>query len=457
MTFALATAVLPLCDSSNVGYCVESLEMSASGSPLVKPTYLGEAPGSKFPAQSKYDLPAGGGPLVFRASEVTHAGGGDTYAVIASYVLQCSHPSFKCTYNSFYLAVQPFTNNLNPLDYKFGERFDFLDGTRVKVSLQIPNDAANWFSGRLHNPNLEVSPLQAKSGFSKLTLDAQSLSINRLSVNVPSTITTPQMAALNMTPDLNAGIESGFDTAVSWVEELRPFANDTATGQINVWQLKSIRVPNQQCYQTGQINGLVTTNAVGYSWNPPDFENGYLNYKVAGMHFNKDKTVAIGTYNLIMRSEVARCLYGFSSAPVSATVQVVGTDGSDDSIATSVTSEKDGWLKLAAYGFTFSEKEIRVKLTQPYSGTLTKFAGTTKTLSSRQKTEIKAAVSQSNSNPKFICTGTYVKPSDKAIALSRAKAVCNYAKGIDKNHSFFAQAKQTKAASYDGKVLISSK
>jgi hypothetical protein len=78
-------------------------------------------------------------------------------------------------------------------------------------------------------------------------------------------------------------------------------------------------------------------------------------------------------------------------------------------------------------------------------------------LSSKQKTEIKAAVSQSNSNPKFICTGTYVKPSDKAIALSRAKAVCNYAKEIDKNHSFFAQAKQTKAASYDGKVLISSK
>jgi hypothetical protein len=62
-----------------------------------------------------------------------------------------------------------------------------------------------------------------------------------------------------------------------------------------------------------------------------------------------------------------------------------------------------------------------------------------------------------SSNPKFICTGTYVKPADKAIAMARAKAVCSYAKGLDKNHSFFAQAKQTKAASYDGKVMVSSK
>jgi hypothetical protein len=29
-----------------------------------------------------------------------------------------------------------------------------------------------------------------------------------------------------------------------------------------------------------------------------------------------------------------------------------------------VVGEKDGWLKLAAYGFTFSNKTIQVRLTQ---------------------------------------------------------------------------------------------
>jgi hypothetical protein len=74
------------------------------------------------------------------------------------------------------------------------------------------------------------------------------------------------------------------------------------------------------------------------------------------------KTEVQGTYDLVMRSETARCLYGFSKAPISATVSVVG--GNSNSVATTVVSEKDGWLKMAAYGFTFSQKTIRVKMTQ---------------------------------------------------------------------------------------------
>jgi hypothetical protein len=166
--------------------------------------------------------------------------------------------------------------------------------------------------------------------------------------------------------------------------------------------------------------------------------------------------VNLGEYDLQIRSETARCLYGFSKAPVSATVQVVGEQGSEN-IATTIVSEKDGWLKLAAYGFTFSEKEIKVKLTQPYSKTLTKFAGSTKTLTSRQKAEIKATVTKAKNNPKFICTGTYVAATSKSTALARAKATCNYANSLDKSHSYFAQAKQTSAKSYDAKVMITSK
>jgi hypothetical protein len=65
----------------------------------------------------------------------------------------------------------------------------------------------------------------------------------------------------------------------------------------------------------------------------------------------------------VVRSDVARCLYGFSKAPLSATISVTG--GADKTVATTVVSEKNGWLKLAAYGFTFSDKTIKVKITQP--------------------------------------------------------------------------------------------
>jgi hypothetical protein len=75
------------------------------------------------------------------------------------------------------------------------------------------------------------------------------------------------------------------------------------------------------------------------------------------------KTAVEGTYELAIRSDAARCLYGFSKAPVNATVSVIG-EGGENKVATTVISEKDGWLKLAAYGFTFSSPTISVKLTQ---------------------------------------------------------------------------------------------
>jgi hypothetical protein len=112
------------------------------------------------------------------------------------------------------------------------------------------------------------------------------------------------------------------------------------------------------------VLGVVSTNAMGYDGNPPKFSDGFLNYRVSGLHFAADgKTPNLGTYDLVLRSDAARCLYGFSNAPVSATVSIAGADGAQ-SVATTVVTEKDGWLKMKAAGFTFSEKQIKVKITQ---------------------------------------------------------------------------------------------
>ena len=74
-------------------------------------------------------------------------------------------------------------------------------------------------------------------------------------------------------------------------------------------------------------------------------------------------TLFKGVYNLVMRSDVARCLYGFSKAPVKATVSVIGASGSPE-VATVIVGEKDGWLYLSANNFEFSSPTVQVKLTQ---------------------------------------------------------------------------------------------
>jgi hypothetical protein len=110
--------------------------------------------------------------------------------------------------------------------------------------------------------------------------------------------------------------------------------------------------------------GIVNTNAMAYKGGTPEFVDGFLNYTVAGMHYMSDgKTPVLGTYDLLLRSDAARCLYGFSNAPISAVVSITGENG-EQNVATTTLTEKDGWIRLSAYGFTFSEKTIKVKLSQ---------------------------------------------------------------------------------------------
>jgi hypothetical protein len=64
-----------------------------------------------------------------------------------------------------------------------------------------------------------------------------------------------------------------------------------------------------------------------------------------------------------MSSEVARCIYGFTKAPIKATISVTNDTGGA-SVASTVINEANGWLTLGAYGFTYSNPTISVKLTQ---------------------------------------------------------------------------------------------
>jgi hypothetical protein len=64
-----------------------------------------------------------------------------------------------------------------------------------------------------------------------------------------------------------------------------------------------------------------------------------------------------------MRSDIARCLYGFSNAPIKAEISITSDDG-EKKVATTIVNEKNGWLYLSAKGFTFSSPTINVKLSQ---------------------------------------------------------------------------------------------
>jgi hypothetical protein len=149
-----------------------------------------------------------------------------------------------------------------------------------------------------------------------------------------------------------------------------PLTSNQASALPTAWTVRTMTnnspTVNSPCIKSAQnLVGLVTTNATQYLDGPPSFNlaSQSLDYKVAAPHLTPKGDVFQGEYNLLLRSDVARCLYGFRSAPISATVSVLSESGTA-SVQTQSLTEKDGWLSLSASGFTFSSPTIRVTLAQ---------------------------------------------------------------------------------------------
>jgi hypothetical protein len=136
------------------------------------------------------------------------------------------------------------------------------------------------------------------------------------------------------------------------------------------WNVKAITdQPSQKMQECAKnkFAGIVSSNAAVYSSGAPAWnsENQTLDYTVGAPHYDTEGKLLTGQYVLSMRSDVARCIYGFSSAPISAKVEIASEDGNPN-IATTVINEnkETGMLTLNASGFHYSVPQLSVKLMQ---------------------------------------------------------------------------------------------
>jgi hypothetical protein len=182
----------------------------------------------------------------------------------------------------------------------------------------------------------------------------------------------PSISGINNGPDglpysiLKEGFgydEGGFVQVSAWIDAV----GDKATFAPTVWAFRSIQSSQYSSCMKGSdsLSGIVTTNATMYIGNPPTFNQAdqTLDYKVMAPHYLPDGSEFKGSYDLLIKSDVARCIYKFSNAPISASVSIISSDGTAQ-VATTVVGERDGWLTLSAKGFTFSAPTLRVKLSQ---------------------------------------------------------------------------------------------
>jgi len=380
--------------------CVESLSVSKEGEQPQEATFIRQVVGPGFPAAPKIGLQEGKTMSLWSAG-TKHSEEADTYSVYVQIALGIGvnnsvHPEGVSALVLPYVEqegqYEPASSKSDKMpdgrfalsfyggrtecawteEGKCGRIVNFADGSVVKLKLRLSKEISGWFKGRLVDPTLSIASKNSKAN--EITVSAKPASVSTFQFATP-TASAPSVLKKFFADDLKREPDREdfrFNTRVDYaygqqsLEAFRSAAKDTSTGRSSVWSFgTSMTDMGHPCLRSNsKLLGIATTNAMVYTGGTPTYKNGYLSYSVAGMHYEPDgETPVLGTYDLVMRSETARCLYGFGKAPLSASVSVVNEKGTKTT-ATTVVSEDDGWLKMAAYGFTFSKKTIKVKITK---------------------------------------------------------------------------------------------
>jgi hypothetical protein len=266
----------------------------------------------------------------------------------------------------------------------------FPANTKFKVNVRLKQTPKGWFHGRLNSPEISLTTANG----------VNSLSIKAGSVGVPTVGASGPFASLSQSVKdwftKNCNQESGrqcgtrYDVqdwsnplyrnaevtpypysalSFSQLEMWQEFYNDSAGAVPTNWNVRTLADSEMssasKCVTDASgISGVVTTNSTLYSQGPPTYtaSTGTLDYQVAAPHYlNDGKTEFLGDYNLLVREDVAKCLYGFTGTEITSSMSVVDTTGAPKQATTSLTLE-NGFYKFSASGFTFSAPTIKAKL-----------------------------------------------------------------------------------------------
>jgi hypothetical protein len=398
-----ANSILGPCQSPSEENCIDSVSIGTSTA-MARATLIRVSAGLTFPANPKYNFPGSSTISLWSAPGAPSATGTTNYAVMPRLQLYFNNGRFtvgemftdvipykEVDGNYFQTKINPDTsapaanrylNNGNQVcvfaeDGVCGVAQDFAPDTRIKLSLRLSNEVGGWFQGRLKDPVMDVSKFSANNNL--VTIQASSVTVPRMAFLTQASSFNDQeniwYQNFGRWPTADGGTGSGPqagspESSFPFIDYYRQRVNDTASGTNTYWNFSTTSWGSgSKCLQdTSRVLGIVSTNSMAYDGNSPSFINSSLDYHVSGLHFMPDGVTPVqGSYNLVMRSDVARCLYGFSSAPIKATISIAGSGS--QTVATTVAGEANGWLSFAADGFTFSNKTIQVKLTQEAGAT----------------------------------------------------------------------------------------
>ena len=412
-------AVFPVCSDTRKIDCIESLWAEADGKKIegVYQQSIPAQPMTPFTDSGATNLITGGTPSIWKIPGFVNGGNSELYAV-NTLVAQGSDPgtgfrkfnvggklsmgifpvSLKSGNYPALIAGQPWADGdenrscATSGDNLCALKQNFPKDARLGISIRMSQAPLGWLHGRVKAP---VANIEKISGGVKLSIVGDPVVTPAVAGNFPLTeypesvqnshksdngkIITMNKGGTATSVGLNPGVKGanpviyeptlGGTTAA--LKLLLPMVKDKSSAEPALWKISTLPYFDDnrigECVKkSGKLAGIVSTNSTTYSEGPPtlDTKTQSLDYELASAHYTSKGDDFLGSYDLVLDSGVARCIYGFEKTPTSATVSIV-KDGAVEKVSTTTLTEKNGWISLAAYGFTFSSPKISVKLVAP--------------------------------------------------------------------------------------------
>jgi hypothetical protein len=451
-----AAYLLPCSSDNSMGCIVEVYARSKSGEKLSARFIraVGTSSSYDFGQSLTNRLPAGSGVGgLWQIPGLLHSGGSDIYSIQSrisgwAYPNNSTISAFKFDSAQFQLSAVAASSgpwrqiSVSPSDAgSFSssdsekcvmtetdvcyQRAKLPKEFRFGMRIRLPNSLSGWFHGRISRPEFEISDSDSTfPGTFEYQVEAAPVSVPIVNKLVPFASWSSDFKEFvtGQWPISNGGavlLPGNFgQLSIELAKRYLPMVEDKSTSTQDFWIIKTLNnwgdgkyneVVDQKMLDCSadvlKVSGLVTTNALVYSQGPPYFNKATetLDYTVLSPHFDETGSENLGTYDLLINSQVARCVYGFSAAPIKAEIQIVGENGATK-VATTVLGERDPWLYLSANGFTFSKPTVRVKLSQPAPSPSPSASVTPQSLASPTPTPTPAVVmSQAKAKKTITC------------------------------------------------------
>ena len=411
------SANLQFCSEKITSECVTGMSARNAAGKELKVNYEGPIESSliyDFAGDSTKGLPTGGPPLIFSIPEAPHAGG-DKYMLKVEMQGSGNGSVFvigRTRAGIFPVAITTgnFFSSKISIDLPTYTSYNMINGNSIDPACQFAtttkcltvqtfpadvsfgfsakfkNQLTGWWHGRFSTPEITS---EIKDGLMNFSVIANPIKVPTVfgwvdTVSLPEDLKlryskTPRYGSvyfglrngdLAQTSILSDGNSVFTDDTLAELKSWLPLLGDRAAAMPSAWAISTIdgdaKGDVERCTKLESgIAGLVTTNASMYSSGPPVFntDTQSLEYKVAAPHLTSTGENLLGSYDLVMNSQVARCMYGFSKAPLKASISVISTS-EKTTVETSFLNESNGFIKLSANGFQYSQPTIRVKLTQ---------------------------------------------------------------------------------------------